>query len=93
MKSNLVKDINQFKHTKEIRQEFVKCLSDRFNNQLNSEVFLFATFLGPHYGPNTLPKETRVKVIECLVENIVKNHCDFIPGNITKFYLIDLNIK
>ena len=93
LKSNLVKDINQFKHTKEIRQELVKSLSDRFNNQLNCEVFLFATFLDPHYGPNTLPKETRDKVIACLVENIVKNHFEFIPGNLSKFYLIDLNIK
>ena len=51
-------------NTKEIRQELVKSLCKRFGKQLNNEVFLFATYLDPHFGPTSLPTELRETVVE-----------------------------
>jgi hypothetical protein len=76
LKSHLVKDLHKFKYTKELRQELVKSLCSRFGKQLNNEVFLFATFLDPNFGPLMLPQVLREDVISRLTSNIIKNNLD-----------------
>ena len=66
----------------EKRFKFICELVDR--DIINKTHYTFSL----NYGKNcTEPVE------DYLVENIVKNHFEFIPGNLSKFYLIDLNIK
>ena len=76
LKNTLLKNLNTYKHTKELRQELVKGLCKRFGAKLNNDVFLFATFLDPHYGPFMFPSDLRQIVIDRLVTNIIKNDLD-----------------
>jgi len=51
-----IKDISIYnKYTKELREQLVKNICIRFVSLLNNEVFLFVTFLDPHYGPLAFP--------------------------------------
>jgi hypothetical protein len=72
LKTYLIKDISKYKYTKELREQLVKNICVRFGSLLNNEVFLFATFLDPHYGPLAFPKHTREQVIERLKVYIIK---------------------
>ena len=75
LKNSLVKDLANYKHTKELRRQLVKNICIRFGPLLNNEVFLFATFLDPHYGPLAFPKHTREQVIERLKNYILRQNC------------------
>ena len=74
LKTSLIKDLANYKHTKELRRQIVKNLCIRFGPLLNNEVFLFATFLDPHYGPLAFPKHTREQVIERLKYHILRQN-------------------
>jgi hypothetical protein len=75
LKTYLINDISKYKYTKELREQLVKNICIRFGSLLNNEVFLFATFLDPHYGPLAFPKHTREQVIERLKMYIIKESC------------------
>ena len=72
LKTSLIKDLANYKHTKELRKQLVKNICIRFGPLLNNEVFLFATFLDPHYGPLAFQKHTREQVIERLKNHIIR---------------------
>ena len=54
----------------------------RFGHILYNDVFLFATFLDPYCGPNSIPSHIRDNVILRLKENLLKCKNTFLRQNL-----------
>ena len=72
LKMELIKDLNKYKYTAELRKTIVERICVRFGHILYNDVFLFATFLDPYCGPSSFPSHMRDDVVFRLKEHLLR---------------------